>query len=47
MTLGQNIQAARKNRGMSQEALAAQVCLSCPVLGTRATVAALPGVYHL
>ncbi|HIZ61482.1 MAG TPA: helix-turn-helix domain-containing protein [Candidatus Gemmiger avistercoris] len=47
MTLGQNIQAARKNRGMSQEALAEQVGVSRQALGKWEKDAALPGVDNL
>ena len=47
MTLGQNIQAARKSRGMSQEALAEKVGVSRQALGKWEKDAALPGVDNL
>lgn len=47
MTLGQNIQAARKSRGMSQEALAEKVGVSRQALGKWEKDTALPGVDNL
>lgn len=47
MTLGQNIQAARKHKGLSQEALAGQVGVSRQALGKWEKDTALPGLDNL
>lgn len=47
MTLGQNIQAARKNKGFSQEALAEQVGVSRQALGKWEKDTALPSLDNL
>ena len=47
MTLGQNIQAARKAQGLSQEALAARVGVSRQALGKWEKDTALPGLDNL
>ena len=47
MTLGQNIQAARKARGLSQEALAEKVGVSRQALGKWEKDTALPGLDNL
>lgn len=47
MTLGQNIQAARKNKGLSQEALAEQVGVSRQALGKWEKDTALPSLDNL
>ena len=47
MTLGQNIQAARKAKGMSQEALAEKVGVSRQALGKWEKDTALPGLDNL
>lgn len=47
MTLGQNIQAARKARGLSQEALAEQIGVSRQALGKWEKDTALPGLDNL
>ena len=47
MTLGQNIQTARKAKGISQEALAEKICVSRQALGKWEKDTALPGVDNL
>lgn len=47
MTLGQSIQAARKARGLSQEALAAEIGVSRQALGKWEKDTSLPGVDNL
>lgn len=47
MTLGENIQAARKNKGLSQEALAEQVGVSRQALGKWEKDTALPSLDNL
>ena len=47
MTLGQNIQTARKAKGISQEALAEKICISRQALGKWEKDTALPGVDNL
>lgn len=47
MTLGQNIQAARKAKGLSQEALAEQIGVSRQALGKWEKDTALPGLDNL
>ena len=47
MTLGQNLQAARKAKGLSQEALAEQIGVSRQALGKWEKDTALPGLDNL
>lgn len=47
MTLGQNIQTARKAKGMSQEALAEKIGVSRQALGKWEKDTALPGLDNL
>ena len=47
MTLGQNIQTARKAKGISQETLAEKICVSRQALGKWEKDTALPGVDNL
>lgn len=47
MTLGQNLQAARKAKGLSQEALAAQIGVSRQALGKWEKDTAMPGLDNL
>ena len=47
MTLGQNIQTARKAKGISQEALAEKIGVSRQALGKWEKDTALPGVDNL
>ena len=47
MTLGQNIQTARKAKGISQEVLAEKICVSRQALGKWEKDTALPGVDNL
>ena len=47
MTLGQNLQAARKAKGLSQETLAEQIGVSRQALGKWEKDTALPGLDNL
>ena len=47
MTLGQNLQAARKAKGLSQETLAEQIGVSRQALGKWEKDIALPGLDNL